>query len=223
MKIEINIDIEQIVREEIRNILRENLVINNVSGAPTTSAPKNVVTVAVDKVVAEELAEVSSEPAADTPAASTDTAEAVEDKSTTNAPIMYEFAPKPGRRRSKAEIAMHEQELKLGRVLTPAEKGIADANTELADEAQQTAKDATKQAAHIQDLVDEAGKGADEDIAKENADTSAAPVFMSDALDGGPVDDSVPFDADSPEAESTTGEEEIPKTEGLGNINSLFS
>ena len=99
MKIEIILDIEKIVSEEIREYIRSNIVISNA----VISGIKNSY-----------AAQVANAPPA------------VQQ----NLPVLstYEYGPTVGRRRTKVEIAAHNQELALGRVLTTAEKetlGIA--------------------------------------------------------------------------------------------------
>ena len=99
MKIEIILDIEKIVSEELRKYIRSNIVISNA----VTSGIKNSY-----------AAQVANAPPA------------VQQ----NQPVLstYEYGPTVGRRRTKVEIAAHNQEIALGRVLTTAEKetlGIA--------------------------------------------------------------------------------------------------
>jgi hypothetical protein len=92
MKIEINIDIEALVRDEIRNYIRENIQINNVAATITE--------------VQQEVTEESSVPApVETKPAST-----------------YEYAPELGKRRSKIQKAMHAKEVEVDRRLTEEEK-----------------------------------------------------------------------------------------------------
>lgn len=104
MKIEINLDIEKIVSEEIREYIRSNIVING-EYAPTGDT----------RILAAQVANAPPAVQQNQPMLST-----------------YEYGPTVGRRRTKVEIAAHNQEIALGRVLTAAEKetlGIAVAPT----------------------------------------------------------------------------------------------
>jgi len=81
--------------------------------------------------------------------------------------IKWEFAPKPGRRRNLAEIALHKKEIELNRILTPEEKGETKAFTELDEEAEEKAKVDTKEKVRIDGIVDEANAAASEELAAE--------------------------------------------------------
>jgi hypothetical protein len=216
MKIEIELDIKKIVREEICKYVRDNLVITDAVTAMAT---------AMDKIW--------SEDATATPAM-TDSVEVT--LTTTEAPVSagvaYEYAPKLGRRRNKTEIAMHDKELELGRILTPEEKGQIDANFEIDDEKQAKAKEATKKKAHIDEIAAEGMAAAAKELAEE-----ADAVTSSDGIDSLPesiLDAAESFDTiltltsieeDTNADEVMPGEEEeatIPNTEEVSIPDSLF-
>ena len=152
MKIEIEIDIEAIVRDEIRNYVRENIVINNIIG---TEAPKTVNAIQGDSVVVDVTEEDLDIP-------------------------VWEYAPKLGRRRNKTEIALHEKELELGRTLTPEEKGQIDASVELDSEKEAKAKEDAKKKARIDEIAEEATEAAARELAEE-ADFDDAMIASVDS------------------------------------------
>ena len=127
MKIEINIDVEAIVREEIRAYVRENLVINNIATDGNYTVNGMGVHAPLSNGDLEHQAQ-SEDP--DTLVVTSKSA--VPSLQPTKG--IWEYAPKLGRRRNKAEIAMHKLELEKGRVLTPAEKGETEAIVEVGDE-----------------------------------------------------------------------------------------
>lgn len=218
MKIEIEIDLEAIVREEVRAYVHENLVITNV-----TSTGEAVI-VAIDPAKAP-------------------VTEAAAPKQNVMVPESgWEFAAKVGKRRSKEDIRMHELELELGRRLTPEEKGQSQAGVAIDDQKEAEAKEKAIEANRIQGIADEAIAAAAEELAAEadvqNAKdaaaqeaseqvTEAADTIEQDAADAS-AELAAPFDPDKDDGLPETvmpGEEEatIPETEDLGNVDSLFS
>jgi len=180
MKIEINIDVERIVQEEIRNYVRDNVVINNTSEAPAIANPVLVqTTVATQNTL----------------------------KITVNTPeVDWEFSPKPGRRRSKEEIALHELELQYGRLLTPEEKGETKAVIEVDADAELKAKENKLKQIRIDGITREITEATEEEFAnspKEEPHSNTKELF------GNP--------------ESKEEEAVIPKTVELRDLSSLFS
>jgi len=177
MKIEINIDAETIVREEIRNLVRENLVI-------TVPGSKS-------KVI--------------------NNTKTVTRKVRTPVPkgITWEFAPKSGRRRSAAEIAMHKLELKHGRLLTPEEKGETKAFVQIDEDAELKAKETTLNKVRIEEIAAEGMAAASKELAEEEKKERRDP-------------DSINANGCMDRAEDKI-EAKIPKTEKLKGLNSLFS
>lgn len=189
MKIVIELDIEDIVRQEIRTYVRENIVITNVAGSTGTVAATDAIEVTVTQ--------------------------AVETPTTNPVPtegVVWEYGPRIGKRRSKAEIALHEKELALGRNLTPEEKGEQEAHIELNEEAQQKAKEDTKNKARIDSIVEEVSAEAAEELAQETPDE---PVSDQGESVTSILDDII-------ETNSETANAEIPTTQELDNLNSLF-
>lgn len=133
----------------------------------------------------------------------------------------YEFAPKLGKRRSKAEIAMHEKELKLGRVLTPSEKGETEAVVEVDDETQEQAKIDTKNKIRINGIAEEATEAAAKELAEE---ANTADAEQNDNNDYDTDTDIKPLGAVDDDIDTIMpGEQEatIPKTAEL-HTTSLF-
>lgn len=81
--------------------------------------------------------------------------------------IEWEFGPKPGRRRSKEEISLHELELKHGRLLTPEEKGEGKAAVEIEDTKEAKAKEAAIKKDRIDQIAKEGMDAASEELAQE--------------------------------------------------------
>jgi hypothetical protein len=139
VKIEIEIDIESIVREEIREYVKNNIVIHNTTGGivlpgePALEAPNGA-----PLVVSNEI-------------------------------IEWEFSPKPGRRRSKEEIALHELELKHNRLLTPEEKGVAKAAVEIDETTESKAKEGAINKDRIDKMANEGMNAASKEIAEEES------------------------------------------------------
>jgi hypothetical protein len=217
MKIEIELDIEAIVREEIRKYVQENLVIRNVTKAAIHEATTPIVNDQPD-LFKEEAA----------------TAVTVADD--TESDIPWEYSPKIGKRRNKAEIAMHEKELELGRLLTPEEKGATQANIEMADERELKAKEDAKHKAHIDELARHGLAAADKELAEEAAKAATAPEESEDDNPDSSDDTDEEKSAwelpdpklladseeDSEEDTVMPGEATIPKADNLSVLDSLF-
>ena len=218
MKIEIDIDIEAIVREEIRSYIKDNLVINNVSSNPSTVA--DTVTVTLNE---------------ETPTPITTRSRP---KSRPRGPrVNWEFSQKPGRRRTTAEIAMHKVERDLGRTLTPEEKGHVRANTEIAESAETQAKEDTLKKAKFDKLAQAGMAAASKELAEE-AKISEAPsqgikenieprgeelaAPTSTLFGKAPVEPCVESES-AGQPENTTEEATIPKADDLKVLTTLFS
>ena len=89
MKIEINIDIEAIVREEVRAYIRDNIVINNVANTAD--------------IVQAASAEVPSS-----------IEESIEEAAAVTPKVEYKYQPQQGKRRNHVQIAFGNKELELG-------------------------------------------------------------------------------------------------------------
>jgi len=196
MKIEINIDIEDIVRQEIRTFIQEHLVINNV-----VSSVRSESKAALNDDVVVTLHSGDSVPN-------------IPSSNVSNG-FVGEYAPRVGKRRSKAEISMHELELELERVLTPEEKGKIAGLTEVDDNAEAKAKEDTITKARIDSIAAEATKAAAEELAEEadavtdsdeaaNDDVTAIPAVLTEV------------------GKAKAEEEQIPKAASLESIDSLF-
>lgn len=170
MKIEIEIDINNIAQQAIKELIKESVVIHDTSAG--VKIGETIPTV---------------QPGLAKPAEVTTT------ENTT--PVEWEYGPKPGRRRSKEEIALHELELKYNRLLTPEEKGQTKAVIEIDDIKETKAKEDTMQKQRIEEMAKEGMEAASKELANET--------------------DSIPDPAKE-------NEETIPKTEDI-NINSMFT
>jgi len=159
MKIEINIDIESIVREALKN--------RDSSLEITIPVPK---------------------------------------EATLNSRSKWEYGRKNGRRRTNEEMALHELELKHGRLLTPEEKGEARALVEIDETAENKAKEDTIKKVHIDAITAEGMAAANKELAEEAKNTEGAEVKDEKIMDSAASD-----------------EAKIPKTEDLRALNSLFS
>jgi hypothetical protein len=205
MKIEINIDIEAIVREEIRNFVRENLVINNVVGA------RNAASASAATVGTSDEVSVTVTPEVQAPSATKSKGPSGGGE--------WEYAAKIGKRRSKADIALHDKEVALDRLLTPEEKGIEAAHVEINEQTEVDAKAAEKERVRIDAMAQE---GLDAATAEAEAEAAAAAAE-------GPADDDSAAEGDaeasvevSDETETVIPEgEQIPKSEPL-DTQSLF-
>ena len=130
MKIEINIDIEAIVREEIRNYVRENIVIKNV-----------VESADIATVVAE------SQPVEETPQD-----EPVE---APQSGFIGKYDESKWKRRSPLKRALNAEEIRLGRFLTTEEEAAIEAGLELAEEKKEQVKQEIKKKAHYDEVAAE--------------------------------------------------------------------
>ena len=205
MKIEINIDVEALVRDAICKHIQENLVINNiVTGVdlaePGADITKNVI-VQLNTPNVQQCTVKTDTPLEEIAIAAriSHTGE-LKDTST----VLWEYAPTPGKRRSKLVQALHTREIQKGRTLTPEEKKEVQDRFELAIQEQKDAIDAieaAKNKARIQTMANTATKEAKQELEKE-----AVKMTTTD------------LDADLKEA----GEPEIPKTGEL-DLDSMFS
>jgi len=159
MKIEINIDIESIVKEALKN--------RDSSLEITIPVPK---------------------------------------EATSNSRSKWEYGRKNGRRRTNEEMALHELEIKHGRLLTPEEKGEARALVEIDETAENKAKEDTIKKVHIDNITAEGMAAASKELAEEAQNTKGAEVKDEKIMDS-----------------VASGEAKIPKTEDLETLNSLFS
>ena len=205
MKIEIDIDIEAIIRQEIRAYIQENLIINNVAG--TLIATSDVLTAEVDH----------SEPTAGSVEEATPAAKAPTRPGVKAPEGGWEFAPKAGRRRNTAEIAMHTKELELGRRLTPTEKGVAQGNVASDENTEAKAKEDTMNKNRINGIVEELNE---ENAAAESpepeavdTETTAPETVAAESTDASAIPFNGPIEA---------AEEQIPQTEELPDVASLF-
>jgi hypothetical protein len=106
----------------------------------------------------------------------------------TNSRSKWEYGRKNGRRRSEEEMALHEEEKKLGRRLTPEEKGEVKGKVSINDTIETKSKEDTIRKDRIQKLAEEGLAAASKELEKEEKE-----------------------------------EAEIPKTDNLNTIDSLFS
>jgi len=125
MKITIELDIEEIVRQEIRQYVRDNLEIKDVESAHVNEVQRKK--------------EVNPNP----PIQSSQYEQG------------YEFLPISGRRRSKTEISMHEKERELRRRLTPEEKGTITGEMEYSDSKELVAKELAVRKAKLTEIEKE--------------------------------------------------------------------
>lgn len=245
MQIVINLDMEKIVREAVIEVVRENLVINHVPGCvePSTDVTDthtmNVVVETskgnpdlVEEYTEDSVESVDSQHTED-PTTVTKTKPVVSEEDG----IDYEYAPQPGRRRSKKEMAYHEKELFFKRRLTADEKGQIDAFLEIDSKKQAKAKDAALEKARVENIAAEATEAAKAELAQEAASTADAPEGVigesraaeeteqasEEALDNNinNMFDDPPFDT---EESNGSGQEGVPDTSGVSDgIDNLFS
>lgn len=157
MKIEINIDIEAIVREEIRNYVKENIVINNVPGATSHCSIEEADVLLIQTNKVRTPKPVSSRRTATPPAG-----------------VEWEYAKQPGLRRTPEIQALHELEVKLGRRLLPEEKGQTKAVVEMDEAAEEKAKQDAIKKVHIDKLAEEGMKAAAEEEARLDAQAAGS-------------------------------------------------
>jgi hypothetical protein len=193
MKIVINVDIEQIVKEEVRAYVRENIEI--------TTAASNVI------------------PINNVPQPTPDNEQQLE----------YEYSPISGKRRSKCEIVMHKEEVRLNRVLLDYEKAMIQTGYEtLPDNATYYI------GADGQEYMD--GKLCKPNENEELVEIETEPVELQDAdsnLDASDTyTEEISIDEEVVITEEITAEakladpepnEGVPKTEPLTDLNSLFN
>ena len=192
MKLVINVDIEQIVKEEVRAYVRDNIEI--------TSAAGNIT------------------PINNVPQPTPDNEQQLE----------YEYSPISGKRRSKCEIVMHKEEIRLRRVLLDYEKAtIQKGYDTLPDNATYYI------GADGQEYMD--GKLCKPSENEELVEIEAEPVELQDAdsdLDASDTHtEEVSIEEELVITEEVTAEEKpdpepnegVPKTEPLTDLNSLFN
>lgn len=188
MKIVINIDIEQIVKEEVRAYVRENIEINTAAG--------------------------SIPPINNVPQPTPDNEQQLE----------YEYSPISGKRRSKCEIVMHKEEVRLNRVLLDYEKAMIQTGYDtLPDNATYYI------GADGQEYMD--GKLCKPNENVELVEIVTEPIELQDA-DSNLDTTEVCFEEIAIEKVEEVTEEEkpdpepnegVPKTEPLADLNSLFN
>ena len=192
MKIVINIDMEQIVKEEIRAYVRENLEI--------TTATNSVI------------------PVNNVPQPTPDNEQQFE----------YEYSPISGKRRSKHEIVMHKEEVRLSRVLLDYEKAMIQTGYDtLPDNATYYI------GADGQEYMD--GKLCKPNESTELVEIKTEPIELQNAdsnLDASDAyTEEISIDEEVVITEEITAEEKpdpepnegVPKTEPLTDLNSLFN
>ena len=192
MKLVINVDIEQIVKEEVRAYVRDNIEITSAAGNITS----------INNV----------------PQPTPDNEQQFE----------YEYSPVSGKRRSKCEIVMHKEEVRLRRVLLDYEKAtIQKGYDTLSDNATYYI------GADGQEYMD--GKLCKPSENEELVEIEAEPVELQDAdsdLDANDAHiEKVSIEEELVITEEVTAEEKpdpepnegVPKTEPLTDLNSLFN
>ena len=191
MKLVINVDIEQIVKEEVRAYVRENIEITPAAGS---IAPINNV-----------------------PQPTPDSEQQIE----------YEYSPISGKRRSKCEIIMHKEEVRLNRTLLDYEKATIQTgfNTLPANATYYIGADG-------QEYMD--GKLCKPQEDEELVEIETEPIELQDADSNLDTSDYLYIEeasTEKEEVEAVTEEEEpdpepnegVPKTEPLTDLNSLFN
>ena len=192
MKLTINVDIEQIVSEEVRAYVRENIEITSKAGTITS----------INNVPQPTLGNEQQ--------------------------FEYEYNPVPGKRRSKCEIVMHKEEIRLNRVLLDYEKAtIQKGHDTLPDNATYYI------GADGQEYMD--GKLCKPHETEELVEIETEPVELQDAdsdLDANDahneevsIEEEVVITEDAITEEKSDPEpnEGVPKTEPLTDLNSLFN
>ena len=192
MKLVINVDIEQIVKEEVRAYVRDNIEITSAAGNITS----------INNV----------------PQPTPDNEQQFE----------YEYSPVSGKRRSKCEIVMHKEEVRLRRVLLDYEKAtIQKGYDTLPDNATYYI------GADGQEYMD--GKLCKPSENEELVEIETEPVELQDAdsdLDASDTHtEKVSIEEELVITEEVTTEEKpdpepnegVPKTEPLTDLNSLFN
>ena len=192
MKLTINVDIEQIVKEEVRAYVRDNIEITSAAGNITS----------INNV----------------PQPTPDNEQQLE----------YEYSPISGKRRSKCEIVMHKEEIRLRRVLLDYEKAtIQKGYDTLPDNATYYI------GADGQEYMD--GKLCKPSENEELVEIETEPVELQDAdsdLDASDTHNKeISIEEELVITEEVTAEEKpdpepnegVPKTEPLTDLNSLFN
>ena len=192
MKLVINVDIEQIVKEEVRAYVRDNIEITSAAGNITS----------INNVPQPTPGNVQQ--------------------------FEYEYSPVSGKRRSKCEIVMHKEEIRLRRVLLDYEKAtIQKGYDTLPDNATYYI------GADGQEYMD--GKLCKPSENEELVEIEAEPVELQDAdsdLDASDTHNKeVSIEEELVITEEVTAEEKsdpepnegVPKTEPLTDLNSLFN
>ena len=188
MKLVINVDIEQIVKEEVRAYVRDNIEITSAAGNVT---PLNNI-----------------------PQPTPDNKQQVE----------YEYNPISGKRRSKCEMVMHKEEVRLNRILLDYEKATIQTgfNTLPANATYYIGADG-------QEYMD--GKLCKPNEDEELVEIETEPIELQDADSDLDANDAC-FEEVSTEEEVEVVTEEntdpepnegVPKTEPLTDLNSLFT
>ena len=127
----------------------------------------------------------------------------IPEETTSNSRSKWEYGRKNGRRRTTEEMALHDLEKEKGRKLTPEEKGEAKAVVQI----DETTENEVKEAAIKKDRIDKLAAEGMAAASKELAEEEKVEVQITESDNG-----------DGKEPEAT-----IPKTQDLGNLNSLFS
>ena len=192
MKLVINVDIEQIVKEEVRAYVRDNIEITSAAGNITS----------INNV---------RQPTSDN-----------------EQQFEYEYSPVSGKRRSKCEIVMHKEEVRLRRVLLDYEKAtIQKGYDTLPDNATYYI------GADGQEYMD--GKLCKPSENEELVEIETEPVELQDAdsdLDASDThNEEVSIEEEITITEEVATEEKsdpepnegVPKTEPLTDLNSLFN
>ena len=186
MKLVINVDIEQIVKEEVRAYVRDNIEITTAAGNAT---PINNV--------------LQPTPDSEQPFG----------------PVNYEYSPISGKRRSKCEIVMHKEEIRLSRVLLDYEKAtIQTGYNTLPDNATYYI------GADGQEYMD--GKLCKPNENEELVEIKAEPIELQDAdsnLDASEEEVVITEEITAEEKSDPEPNEGVPKTEPLTDLNSLFN
>ena len=192
MKLVINVDIEQIVKEEVRAYVRENIEITPAAGNITS---------------------INNVPQP-TPG--------------NGQQFEYEYSPVSGKRRSKCEIVMHKEEVRLRRVLLDYEKAMIQKGYDtLPDNATYYI------GADGQEYMD--GKLCKPSETEELVEIKTEPVELQDAdsdLDASDIhNEEISIEEEVTITEEVATEEKsdpepnegVPKTEPLTDLNSLFN
>jgi hypothetical protein len=183
MKLVINVDIEQIVKEEVRAYVRDNIEITTAAGNVT--------------------------PVNNVPQPTPDNEQQFE----------YEYSPISGKRRSKCEIVMHKEEVRLSRVLLDYEKAMIQTGYDtLPDNATYYI------GADGQEYMD--GKLCKPNENEELVEIKAEPIELQDAdsdLDASEEELVITEEITAEEKSDPEPNEGVPKTEPLTDLNSLFN